>query len=135
MLQMNDPPVSACSMSSTLNDESCILRERLLETLQRSNGHDPTKQSIRALYVPQRLERSKAESALLLRHGHELLACFAEGNEVKPTKIVPRLVLVRKSDCLEGYLFRVATLCMLSKAVGYWSAKIRSTRSKRVILH
>ncbi len=86
------------------------LRERLFQMLNGSNGKERTKESIRELHVPQRQERSQAESALLSKHGHELLAYFAEGNEIEPHKITPKLVLVNKADSLDGYLFRIATL-------------------------
>lgn len=90
--------------------EFADLREHLFQILNGSNGKERTKESIRKLHIPQRQERSQAESALLIRHGRELLAHFAEGSEVDPCKIAPKLVLVNKPDSLEGYLFRIATL-------------------------
>jgi len=86
------------------------LRERLFEMLNGSNGKERTKESIRELHVPQRRERSQAESALLFRYGQRLLAYFAEGSEIDPSRITPKLVLVNKADSIEGYLFRIATL-------------------------
>lgn len=86
------------------------LRERLFEMLNSSNGKERTKDSIRELHVPQRRERAQAESALLFKHGQRLLTYFAEGHEIEPFKITPKLVLVNKADSLEGYLFRIATL-------------------------
>jgi len=86
------------------------LRRRLLEMLNGSDGKTLTKECIRELHAPQRRERSQDEFALLSKHGRRLLSCFAEGHEVDPSKVAPRLVLVRKADSMEGYLFRIATL-------------------------
>ena len=86
------------------------LRERLFEMLNGSNGKELTKECIRELHVPQRRERSQAESALLSKHGQRLLSYFAEGNEIDPSRIIPKLVLVHKADSMEGYLFRIVTL-------------------------
>jgi len=91
-------------------EELTKLRNLLFETLNGSNGKERTKESIRQLHVPQRQERSQAESALLSVHGKNLLTYFAEGSEVEPDQITPKLVLVNKSDSLEGHLFRIATL-------------------------
>ncbi len=38
------------------------------------------------------------------------MSYFAEGREVEPSRITPELVLIEKSDSLEGYIFRAATL-------------------------
>jgi len=86
------------------------LRAQLFDTLNGSNGKERTKESIRQLHVPQRRERSQAESVLLSAHGHDLLTYFAEGSEIEPRRITPKLVLVNKADSLEGHLFRIATL-------------------------
>ena len=90
--------------------ETGKLRELLFQTLNSANGKQQTKETIRELHVPQRLERAQAESALLSKYGRQLLAYFAEGNEIDPYKITPKLTLVNKPDSLEGYLFRIAAL-------------------------
>jgi len=91
-------------------EEIAKLRALLFDTLNGSNGKERTKESIRQLHVPQRRERSQAEAALLSKHGHDLLNYFAEGSEIEPSRITPKLVLVNKADSIEGYLFRIATL-------------------------
>lgn len=92
------------------SEELDNLRERLFQMLNGSNGRERTKESIRELHIPQRQERSHAESALLSKYGLQLLTYFAEGDEIDPYKITPKLVLVNKADSLYGYLFRIATL-------------------------
>jgi len=91
-------------------EEIAKLRTLLFDTLNGSNGKERTKENIRQLHVPQRRERSQSESVLLSKYGRDLLTYFAEGSEIEPRKVAPKLVLVNKAESLEGRLFRVATL-------------------------
>jgi hypothetical protein len=86
------------------------LRERLLQALNGSKDRLRTKEAVRSLHEGQRRERAQAEAALLSRCGRELLSYFANGSEIEPTRIKPTLVIVDKSDSVEGNLFRMATL-------------------------
>jgi len=90
--------------------EYATLRERLIEALNGSNGHDRTKEAIRTLHVAQRNERSQAEALMLSHRGRELLSYFAEGSEIDPALVDPQLVPIEKADSFEGYLFRAAAL-------------------------
>ena len=109
------------------DDKSCEidkLRERFFEMLNGSNGKEQTKETIRELHIPQRQERSQAESALLSKHGQRLLTYFADGHEINPSRITPKLVLVNKADSMEGYLFRIATL--------FWSVPVSKGYGRRM---
>jgi hypothetical protein len=86
------------------------LRRLLLAALNSSNSHPPSKEAIRALHEGQRRERSQSEEVFLRTHGYSLMRYFADGNEISPGQISPKLVCIRKADSLEGHLFRLATL-------------------------
>ena len=92
------------------SEELNELRQRLFRILNEPNGKESTKDSIRELHLPQREERSRAEVGLLAKKGSSLLTYFAEGGEIDPCKISPKLVLIKKSDSIEGNLFRIAAL-------------------------
>ena len=68
-----------------------------------------TKEAIRAIHAHQRRENYLHEQAAFGRKWPKLLAHFADGNEVEPSKIAPELEPV-ESDHESGYLFRLATL-------------------------
>ena len=110
--ELMDEDVGAAStqICDSGSDESGKLRERLFQVLNSPNGKEQTKESIRELHIRQRQERSHAEAAVLSKYGPRLLSCFAEGREIDPHKITPKLVLVRKADSIDGYLFRIAAL-------------------------
>lgn len=86
------------------------LRVRLIEAMSGTNGNVPTKAVIRELHREQRMERSAYEQRVVSRHGTELIQFFADGGEVNPAAIRPKLVLIERPDSIEGRLFRVATL-------------------------
>jgi hypothetical protein len=86
------------------------LRSSLLMALNGSNGTVLTKGGIRDLHKHQRFERARLETRILTARGSDLLQYFAEGHEVNPCLVEPRLVPVERPDSLEGYLFRAATL-------------------------
>lgn len=73
------------------------------------------KDRIRQLHAPLRNERLAKNKVFILKHGSELVKCFASGTEVVPTKIAPKLVEVRP-ETREADLFRFAT-CMWSVPV------------------
>jgi hypothetical protein len=68
-----------------------------------------SKDSIRALHAAQRVERLQADEAFLEARGRSLLGAFADGRDVRPEAIEPRLQLVR-SGTDEADLFRLASL-------------------------
>ena len=109
-LMEEDAGAASAQMCDSESDELDELRETLFQVLNSANGREQTKESIRELHIRQRQERSRAEGALLSKYGPGLLGCFAEGKEIDPHKISPKLVLVRKADSIHGYLFRIAAL-------------------------
>jgi hypothetical protein len=86
------------------------IRDSLLISLNSPNGQPKTKDFIRHLHEAQRRERAARERKILDKYGHEIALYFAEGKEVEPRKINPKLIPVVESKSLEGRLFRVATL-------------------------
>jgi len=68
------------------------------------------KQVIRDAYQFKRAARSASEKDFISKHSSSLLQHFAEGKEVNPERIVPKLIPVGKSESFEGRLFRFATL-------------------------
>ncbi len=89
--------------------DGASLRTRLLAALTGS-GEATTKESIRLLHTPQRRRRAALELANFRRNGPDLLQHFANGTDISPSSIRPRLVHIGSPDSLEGRLFRVATL-------------------------
>ena len=86
------------------------IRESLTACLNSPNGQPKTKDIIRRLHESQRAERAARERGILERYGDQIMSHFAEGREVEPRKIRPKLVPITESDSLEGRLFRAATL-------------------------
>lgn len=86
------------------------LRENLIQVLNSPNGQNLTKDVIRTLHQTQRKERAQLEKKVLHTYGQRVLSYFASGNEIDPSKISPELVLIDKSDSIEGAVFRTATL-------------------------
>jgi len=74
-----------------------------------SGGHAADKQRIRSAHKPQALERAKSEETLIERHGSRLLGMFAEGSDIAPECISPKLIPVGAGTD-ESRLFRLATL-------------------------
>lgn len=81
-----------------------------LDSVNRMISTDDSKQIIRDAYQFKRAVRSDAERKFINKHSARLLEYFAEGKEVKPNLIAPKLVPVEKPESLEGRLFRFATL-------------------------
>jgi len=100
------------------------LREELLQCLNSPNGHIKSKEIIRRLHESQRRERAIIEQKMLKKYGKEILPYFAEGNDINPSYIDPQIVLVNKSDSLEGNLFRAATL--------FWSVPVSRGYGRRM---
>jgi Domain of unknown function (DUF4338) len=70
---------------------------------------DSSKDGLRAMHRLHRAERLSAEALFLKDAAPRLLHNFANGNEVVPSKISPRLQVVQ-SDSVESDLFRLASL-------------------------
>ena len=68
-----------------------------------------TKDSIRSLHRLQRVERLRENQGWLKAHTASVLPSFADGSEVRPEAISPRLQLV-EADTPESILFRWASL-------------------------
>lgn len=81
-----------------------------LDSVNRMINTDDSKQIIRDAYQFKRAARSDAERKFINQHSARLLSYFAEGREVKPNLIAPKLIPVENSESLEGRLFRFATL-------------------------
>ncbi len=81
-----------------------------LDFVSRRLDHVDSKQAIRDAYQFKRAARSGAERAFITKNSAQLLQYFAEGREVYPDRITPKLVPVEKADSFEGQLFRFATL-------------------------
>jgi hypothetical protein len=100
------------------------LREELIYCLNSPNGQIKSKEIIRQLHESQRKERAIIEQKMLKKHGKEILSYFAEGTDINPSCINPQLVLVNKSDSIEGNLFRAATL--------FWSVPVSRGYGRRM---
>lgn len=70
---------------------------------------DVDKDRYRHLHREHRLQKLNQSTALLKRRWDHFEEFFADGNDVKPTRIKPRLELV-ESDSWQNDLFRLATL-------------------------
>ncbi len=68
-----------------------------------------SKESLRALHIPQRKLRLEKEADFLVTRGLQQLNRFAEGNEIIPEKVVPKLIPI-KAGTEDADLFRMATL-------------------------
>jgi len=86
------------------------IRHSLLTALDSPNGQAKTKDVIRQLHEAQRRERATRERKLLDKYGTQIISYFAEGKEVRPNNLKPKLIPIVKPDSLEGRLFRAATL-------------------------
>lgn len=86
------------------------LRESLIRALSRPKGQRKSKDTIRSLHETQRSERARAEERMLREHSRHILPYFAEGPDIDPARIAPRLVPITKSHSIEGFVFRAATL-------------------------
>jgi hypothetical protein len=67
------------------------------------------KDAIRQIHLAQRLERLEENKTFLAEKGDELLGFFANGEEVNPSAMKPRLELV-PGESTEADIFRLATL-------------------------
>ncbi len=105
---MNTPSFSINDYSSLRYDVLAELAR--LEALKHNPNPSEHKQIIRDVYQHKREARSAAEQRFINRYWNVLLPFFAEGHEVRPEYIRPKLVPVEKSDSWEGNLFRFATL-------------------------
>ena len=86
------------------------LREALVRALSRPNGQRKSKDTIRSLHETQRSERARLEEQMLRKQSQRILPYFAEGSDIDPARISPRLVPITKSHSIEGFVFRAATL-------------------------
>ncbi len=93
-----------------ISEKWASFRENLIQVLNIPNGQNLTKDVIRILHQTQRKERAQFEKKVLNTYGHRVFSYFANGNEIDPSKISPELVLIDKSDSIEGAVFRAATL-------------------------
>jgi hypothetical protein len=108
-------PVSIEAEQLALPEDRDLLREDISRHLaalrlpigETNNG--TTKAMIRASHARQRESVFRREYGSLRSRARDLLFRFADGNEVEPTKVEPRLIPVR-SDTQDGDLFRLATL-------------------------
>lgn len=85
-----------------------------------ANGHR-TKEEIRALHAKQRAELLVREALFISRWEGRLLDHFANGNEVDPALISPRIVQVRSEE--QAALFRYTTL--------HWSVPVSRGYGRR----
>jgi hypothetical protein len=135
-------PTSGPLSASAQTDNACstvgcpgpeILRRRLEETLlaqgfntessRRGCAHTFDKQTIRQLNRQAVAARKERARGGLERHEDKLIARFAEGNEVDPRHIRPRLVEVHKNTD-EELLFRYAVL--------HWSIPVSAGYGRRL---
>ena len=70
---------------------------------------DATKHTIRNLHSAQRVAKLKAESNFIKRNWKSLTHHFAQGTEIDPKRIAPRLELI-KGGTWQSDLFRLASL-------------------------
>lgn len=108
--QVDKATASVNMNSDVVSTQWQHLREELLSCLDSPNGQSKDKDFIRQLHESQRRERTLRERALLERYRNEILQYFAEGQEINPVRISPRLVPVTTADSMEGFVFRAATL-------------------------
>ena len=95
---------------NVLDEKWMSLRDNMIQVLNQPNGQNLTKDVIRTLHQTQRKERAQLEKKILNTHGHRIRSYFADGTDIDPLKISPELVLINKSDSIEGDVFRAATL-------------------------
>jgi hypothetical protein len=100
------------------------IRNSLLASLTSPNGQPKTKDVIRRLHETQRCERATREKKLIEKYGNQIISYFAEGKEVEPRQINPKLIPIVKSESLEGRLFRAATLL--------WSVPVSRGYGRRI---
>lgn len=81
------------------------------------------KEAIRTLHHHQRKDKLKREDIFVQKNREKLLHYFADGTEVEPKQIKPRLIEV-KSKTLEADLFRFATLL--------WSIPVSEGYGRRI---
>ena len=115
------------SQPININDAAIDLQEirnTLMASLDSPNGQPKTKDIIRRLHEAQRRERAIREKELLEKYGNQIISYFAEGKEVEPHKINPKLIPIVQSDSLEGRLFRAATLL--------WSVPVSRGYGRRI---
>jgi len=70
---------------------------------------DHSKDAFRQLHRAQRCDRLQAERTFILNHWPLLKDCFADGSDLDPTRVEPRLELVQ-ADTWQSDLFRLAAL-------------------------
>lgn len=109
------------------------LHRAMLQSVQgdviRMDAHDPgpdgmaDKRFIRSLLIHQKRERVMQAMRLLKTEGYDLLQNIAEGSEVDPAKIVPKLQRVH-AGTPEAELFRFASF--------YWSVPVSLGYGRRV---
>ncbi len=118
----------------TQDDEVCpdTLRDDILRHIEHiglispnGNGRAPidSKEDIRAVHACQRTSYMEREARMLGRQWSNLMQHFAEGHEVDPEAIVPKLEVV-ESEKESGRLFRLATTL--------WSAPVSRGFGRRM---
>ena len=81
------------------------------------------KESVRTTHALQRKERIKDETTFLRTNSAKLIDYFADGTDVDPARISPRLQIIR-SDSVESDLFRFASLT--------WSVPVSRGYGRRI---
>lgn len=107
-----------------MDDVNAELRARLVSALACNGLGSPTKESIRQLHLAQSRERAELESRFVQKYGPQLLDWFADGAQVDPRGIRPRLVRVLQPSSEDGRLFRAATLL--------WSVPVSRGYGRRI---
>lgn len=101
----------------TLDDRSSELRRKVLDELAPVQGRlalaatlppAESKEQLRLAHWPQRLARLEDASDFLVAHESRLIEQFANGDEIDPSCIEPRIIPVRTPH--EADLFRFASL-------------------------
>jgi Domain of unknown function (DUF4338) len=82
-----------------------------------------TKESIRTLHRAQRIERLRENEGFIKTKGDQLFLAFANGSEVNPDAVAPRLQLI-EPNTWESDLFRLASLL--------WSVPVSSGYGRRL---
>lgn len=108
ILQMPNTPTDENEYNSLRYDVLAELARH--DVVGRRLEHEDGKQAIRDAYQFKRAARSASERAFINKHSVQLLQHFAEGSEIRPDRIAPKLVPVEKAESFEGRLFRFATL-------------------------
>lgn len=86
--------------------------------------NDSGKSSYRKMHEKQRADKKNSSEKFLQKYFEQLLPNFANGKDINPSKISPRLELVGKSSSFSARLFRLACLT--------WSIPVSEGYGRRI---